>query len=665
MLDGESIRPADGPPTIEIEELDRRLDAPDDETELAETGSGRGRPVVGARRRRRQASIVVAAALLSAAAGVAVGSRLKSPAERAAGREAPPASRITVPVERRQLTASLTLAGEIQFDTPAPVRIAGPVGTSAGQSQVVTRAPAIGQQISEGGVIAEVSGRPVFAFQGELPVFRGFEPGSTGPDVAQLEAALARLGFDPGSVDEIYDDLTERAIDALYLAAGYQSEGPTDEQRSALREANNAVVSAEQSLATARTSLSEGGKTVSAAEKLAAQQEVSQATDAVPAAEQAAKRANDDAAAAVTTATGLRDAARTARDAAATITANASAPGAVNPETGVEFTSSEIAALQTIQAEKETALLNAESELTRTISTQAETTATGTKSVKEARDALALAQVRLADQNKPADTTSLSDAVDAAQAVLDQANADRFVLELESGTKFPAGEMVFLPLLPSTITSVNVAPGIAVPTTEIATVSSTDTRITARISRADAALVSSGLPVTITVRGVDLETTGTIASIGEPPSQSDPNTPEGSGSSGGSSGSSDAGRLQVVVIPDDPSVLADWVGSSVRIAVAVSATEGEVLAVPVAALFVGPDGSSQVEVERSPATADDPGTTEVIEVSVGLTAEGFAEIGPLGGASLVVGDRVLVGVEDSAASAQDDAESAAGSAASS
>lgn len=636
-------RTVDGPPTLELESLEHDGD------------STEGKRVdVGARRRRRQALFVVGIAVVSAAAGIGIGSVLKSPAERAADREPPTASSITVPVERRALSSSLVLAGQVEYEEPTPVRLAGPVGASAGSTQVITRAPQLDQLVNEGDVVAEISGRPVFVLQGALPVFRSLEPGVDGPDVAQLEGALARLGWFTGVADEVYDDATEAAIDAWYQSAGYQSEGPSEDQRKALREADTRVVQAEKDLATAKDNLAKGGTTVSAAERLAAQQEVSRATDGVPAAEQAAKRANDEATAGVATATGLRDAAKISRDAAKTIYDAAAAPGAINPDTEAPYTPSELAVLQSNLADKETTLLNTEQELTRAVTAQADAKAQGDKNVKDAKDTLALARTRLSDLDKPADTTSLRDAVTAAQAVLDTANADRFALQLETGTKVPAGEIVFLPILPSTITSVTVKAGDAAPSTEIATVSSTDTRVTARVSRGDAGLVQSGMATLIRIRDADFETPGTIVSIGEPPTETDPNDPNGGGGGG------ESGRLQVVVTPDDPTALRDWIGYSARISIAVSSTESEVLAVPVAALFVGPDGDSQVEVERTAATDDEPAVTEIVKVKIGLTAQGFAEITPIDG-TLDEGDRVLVGVS-SDDQADDESDEADGSA---
>jgi peptidoglycan hydrolase-like protein with peptidoglycan-binding domain len=41
-------------------------------------------------------------------------------------------------------------------------------------------------------------------------------PGASGPDVAQLELALERLGHSPGPVDDVYDASTEAAVEALH-----------------------------------------------------------------------------------------------------------------------------------------------------------------------------------------------------------------------------------------------------------------------------------------------------------------------------------------------------------------------------------------------------------------------------------------------------------------
>jgi hypothetical protein len=76
--------------------------------------------------------------------------------------------------------------------------------------------------------------------------------------------------------------------------------------------------------------------------------------------------------------------------------------------------------------------------------------------------------------------------------------------------------------------------------------------------------------------------------------------------------------------------------ANVRVTIPVKSTNGKVLAVPVAALSAGPDGSSRVEVLRD-------GKVELIAVTVGLSADGYAQVSPTGDAKLVEGDQVVVG----------------------
>jgi hypothetical protein len=77
-------------------------------------------------------------------------------------------------------------------------------------------------------------------------------------------------------------------------------------------------------------------------------------------------------------------------------------------------------------------------------------------------------------------------------------------------------------------------------------------------------------------------------------------------------------------------------GQNVRVTIPVEATQGEVLAVPLAALSAGAGGESRIEVQR----ADD--NVERVAVEVGLAAGGYAEVRAVRG-SLEEGDLVVVG----------------------
>jgi peptidoglycan hydrolase-like protein with peptidoglycan-binding domain len=587
-------------------------------------------------RRRNMALMVVGASVLSAGIGIVVGRSIRSPADAAADAAAPTPSRITVPVERRELIARLVANGEVQFNEPTPLRLAGSVGPSGGATQVVTQLPELNRELNEGDIALEVSGRPVFVFEGALPTYRPFEPGTRGPDVLQLEQALQRLGFLTVEPDDLYDDATESAVDALYFSQGYASEGPTTEQRDALRNAEKGVNDATTSLNRARQDLANAGKPISGADLLRAQQDLQRARDAVPAAEAAAVRRNTEAAAAVTTATATRDALRVQRDAAKTILDAALVPGAINAETGVEFTAAEIAALRDALAQRERELIDADATVRR-VTGERDTTATDAqKAIDEAKAALTLAQLTYNEAIAPKDTGLAREAVKTAEAALLTAQGELLRVQSQVGTKMPAGEMIFLPSLPTTITQVSAEAGKA-PADPVATVSGTTTLIQARISAADADLVQVPTPVDIELRDVDIVTTGRLIEIKK---QSNDNGDNGGGGGDGG-GDQEDGRLVVVIEPDQPELLSQWVGFPARISITVSSTDGDVLAVPVAALSVGPDGDSRVEVERS--EGDGPDATEFVKVTVGLSAEGYAEIIPVGGATLNEGDRLVVG----------------------
>ena len=81
--------------------------------------------------------------------------------------------------------------------------------------------PPAGSAIVEGAVVIGVSGRPVFLMEGEVPVYRTLAPGMAGEDIAQLQAALARLGYSP-ETDGFFGGGTKLAVRELYRRAGFQ-----------------------------------------------------------------------------------------------------------------------------------------------------------------------------------------------------------------------------------------------------------------------------------------------------------------------------------------------------------------------------------------------------------------------------------------------------------
>jgi hypothetical protein len=97
----------------------------------------------------------------------------------------------------------------------------------------------------------------------------------------------------------------------------------------------------------------------------------------------------------------------------------------------------------------------------------------------------------------------------------------------------------------------------------------------------------------------------------------------------------DPQRFYLEVTPvDAPPAL---VGTSVVLTITVSSTQGEVLAVPVAALSVAADGSSRVQVQ------DADGSVRDVTVRPGLAAKGLVAITT--DDDLSEGDLVVIGTE--------------------
>jgi Putative peptidoglycan binding domain len=638
--------PAPGPPDVnadlrtgEVQNSEVPRGDLQDNPELQEAAKHDGR------RRRRQAALVVGVAALAGVGGVVAGQQIRSPADEAASRAAPPASRITVPIEQQRLESSLILSGEVKYNDPFTIKLAGSVGVPSGEAEVVTLLPVADQALQEGNVAFEVSGRPVIALQGDLPMYRRWTIGTDGPDILQLENALQRLGYVPGTVDTVFDQATADAVTLLYSDRGYAPEGPTSEQREQLKTAQEAVTSAEQTLRDANKALTEDSPTRTESELLQLRQAVGGARAAITTAEQSAATDNANARAATTAAQTSFDSAVAIRDAAATKRDAARQPGAIDPETGEPYTVERITDLTTDAARAEQDVATALESLTTARNNEPTIATNGKNAVQAARDGLTLAELQLSEATAPVDNSTSRAAVDAAAATLLQAQVDLDTLTATIGLRISPGEIVFLPILPSTVTQVTASLG-GPANVELATVATAETSVIAAVSRADSNFVTVDAPVTIELRDVNVELPGTVLSVGEPPAPT-ASGGEGGGEEGGgeSGGGSSSGRLQVVVVADDPSALSDYIFSGARVRIAVASTDAEVLVVPVSAVSVGPDGSSRIEIETRAVTADDPGATEVIEVEVGLSAQGLVEIRPTTDASFAVGDRVVVGAE--------------------
>ncbi|MEU1481380.1 peptidoglycan-binding domain-containing protein [Streptomyces sp. NPDC005760] len=176
----------------------------------------------GLSRRRRAVAALATGAVVLAGAAVWTSTFVKSPAQAAADAGPPAPDVLTAPVERRVLADTVVTRGAVsasQTVNLAPVGAAEGVGAPV-VTKVMVRS---GRTFTAGRVLMEISGRPVFALPGRLPVYRDLKPGSHGDDVRQLQEALRTLGHSTGSDRSgTYGPGTKRAVAALYAAIGYE-----------------------------------------------------------------------------------------------------------------------------------------------------------------------------------------------------------------------------------------------------------------------------------------------------------------------------------------------------------------------------------------------------------------------------------------------------------
>ena len=214
-------------------------------------------------RRGTKLSLVLLAAGAVALLAWGLGSRIESPAEAAARTAPPPPSPILVSIERRVLSSTIVTRGTGRFGAPQKLSVA-PSALKAGPGLIST-VPVRNAQLAEGAVLLVASGRPVFILQGAVPAYRDLAPGTQGEDVRQLERALARMGFDPGQVDGLYDGRTADAVARWYTARQWQPFGPTREQLAATAALDREAADAQRARQQAQAALSGAALSVESA----------------------------------------------------------------------------------------------------------------------------------------------------------------------------------------------------------------------------------------------------------------------------------------------------------------------------------------------------------------------------------------------------------------
>ncbi len=267
------------------------------------------------------------------------------------------------------------------------------------------------------------------------------------------------------------------------------------------------------------------------------------------------------------------------------------------------------------------------------------------------------AQVRIAvaqrrELGKPADVASLKSALASARESKTSAEADVARLEAQVGIVVPANEVVFFAALPLRVDESKLLAGDAL-SGVLMTVATQRLAVDASVDPGDAPSLHLGQAAEIEATDLGVTVAATITKIGatsgtngadatriyvevSPVESADGTEVATTASTAGSSSSG-------LVLPPGARrpTLADLNGISVKVTVPISTTNGNVLAVPTAAVSAAADGTTRVEVEDTP---DKP--TRYVIVTAGLRADGYVQVKPTKLGELKTGDLVVTGTKD-------------------
>ena len=489
------------------------------------------------------------------------------------------------------LSSTVVARGEVNPE----VSVAIGVPSSVEGAGVVTRlGPGVGALVSEGAAVAAVSDRPVFVVEGALPVFRSLSPGMSGEDVAQLQAALVRLGFAP-EVDGFFGQLTKDAVAAWYASNGFE---PVWSE-------------------------------VSLADVAAAQRALEEAESGVRAAEAALAQVSGSKSAVVSAQAAVNEAQRTLDGAHA-----AKVESVTNAQ--VVLANAQ-AALDRVTADPEATAGDREAANAALVAAQTGLSAAvreGDSAIASASDALAVARTQLSEAHAGTEATTARTARDEAVVARDAASLALWEATVASGPSVPLGEVVFVPSMPARVRSTASALG---PVgsggggSEASSASSSANGlvvleagglvVTTSIRSGDEGLVRVGMPVELLDETTNITYAATVGSIAADA------TVDATGVLG----------RAAVIVPDE-TLPASLTGANLRLTVTAAASEGPVLVVPLAAVSAGADGATRVSVLE-------PGAVDPVEVpvTVGLSADGFVAVEPVRPGGLVEGDLVVVG----------------------
>lgn len=572
-------------------------------------------------RKNRALAAGLAAVLFSSLVSWAAASRIRSPAEVAARTAPPEPSAITVPVERTVLSSDVVIRGTVRYGTPQQVLL--PASTIRRGSPILTTAPVKGKDLTEGAVAFSISGRPALVLQGATPAHRDITPGTVGDDVKQLQAALVRLGYRPGRTDGVYDHGTELAVAAWYMKGGWTPTGPSEEQLSVLRSAQADWFSAESDLLAAQEALTAARNDHAIAEQRAAA--AARAAAPMPPAAAPTRSADDRAA----------SRAEQERVAANVRVQNArrALTRAEEEERQAQARLDEARRRRPPPSKEEYAALNKRAnDASAKVAAAREELTSAQEASAAANERAGMPPAGYEASPTPPDQSAQLDAATAAAEVRKAADAVAFAQKkvglarqrggtgptgTRLGIQIPAGEILFFPTLPVRVDEVKLNVGEEA-VGAVMTVTSSRLVVESALSAGDAKLVREGGSVAIRSPESNIETTGVVTAMATTP---------------GTHGV-DPQRYYLEVTPTGLDV--SLAGTSVVQTISVQTTEGEVLAVPVAALSMASDGSTRVQVQGG------KGPDRYVTVEPGLSAKGLVAVSPVEG-ELAPGDLVVVG----------------------
>lgn len=171
----------------------------------------------GSRRRRRLALVLVVVLAAGAAAGITYAVVAGGGGDSTTASGAPTS---LATVARTDLVATASYDGTLTY--------ANSRALSASGQGVVTSVPVPGATIVAGQQLFSVNEAPTFLMYGQVPMYRTLQAGvADGADVAQLQADLHALGYDPDgmTINNTFTAATTDAVNAWKAAVGLPQDG--------------------------------------------------------------------------------------------------------------------------------------------------------------------------------------------------------------------------------------------------------------------------------------------------------------------------------------------------------------------------------------------------------------------------------------------------------